>query len=124
VIPNWGAVLVGGIAGLIGGIVVVGPPFLSGLVDTRTFGGQAFVTLVGFAAQVLAGAVAARVAGGRAALHGGLAGLVLVGVLSSFSYVAGRETSMGALAFVLAVGTILGAAGGVLVDSARRVGPD
>ena len=56
--PNWGAIVVGGIGGLCGTVVVVVPLLLSGLVDSNTFAGQAVVVLVGFAAQVLAGALA------------------------------------------------------------------
>jgi len=121
--PNWGAIVVGGIGGLCGTVVVVVPLLLSGLVDSNTFAGQAVVVLVGFAAQVLAGALASRVAGERGALHGAAAGLMLFGVLSSLSYVAGRDLSVGTVAFGIVVATILGTAGGVLVDVARQARP-
>lgn len=122
--PNWGAVLDGGIAGLAGGIAVVAPLLLAGVIDSNAFGGQASLIFAVFGAQVVAGALAARVANQHSALHGALAGSALSGVLAALSDVTGREASLGSLAFGMTVGTILGMAGGVLVDAAHRVEPD
>ena len=118
--PNWGAVLIGILAGLGGAVIAAAPLLLTGIADTRTFSGQAVLVLIGFASQVAAGAMAGRIAGGNGALHGGLAGLALFAVISIVSIATGGDPSISTLAFGAAVAAILGTAGGVLVEAYHR----
>jgi hypothetical protein len=118
--PNWGAILVGGIAGLAGTVIVAAPLLLLDVADTDSFGGQAALLLIGFAAQVGAGVVAARIAGRRGGTHGGLAGLGLFAVVSSISIAAGTDPGIATLAFGAVVAAVLGTAGGVLVEARRQ----
>ena len=118
--PNWGALLVGMIAGLAGAVVVAAPLLLTGVADTETFGGQAVLVLIGFASQVAAGAVAGRVAGSNGGLHGGLAGLGLFALISAISIATGGDPAISTLAFGAVVSAILGTAGGVLVEAYHR----
>jgi hypothetical protein len=111
---------VGAIAGLGSVAAAVGPFLLLGIVDTESFGGQALLILSVFAAQVVAGVLAARVAGRRRALNGGLAGLAVFAVVSGISIGAGGDPGVGALAFGTVVAGILGIAGGVLAEAAPR----
>ena len=113
---NWGAVAVGGLAGLVAGAVLAGILVALGLAGTDTFGGQSVLMTVAFFAQVLAGFVAARF-GGRhrsPALHGALAAPGLFGVIAAVSIAAGSEPSVATLAFGAIVAVVLGMAGGVL----------
>jgi hypothetical protein len=113
---NWGAVIVGGVAGLATGVVLALPLLAIGLAATDTFTGQAVLLLVGFASQLAAGYVAARFSGAdhAPALHGGMAALILYAEIGGISIAAGSDPSTGTLAFGAFVALVLGTSGGVL----------
>ena len=118
--PNWGATIIGVVAGLGGAVIIAAPLLITGVADTTEFGGQAALVLIGFAAQVAAGAVAGRIAGRNGALHGGLAGLGLFAIISIVSIATGGDPAISTLAFGAVVAAILGTAGGVLVEAYHR----
>jgi hypothetical protein len=117
---NLGAVVVGGMTGLGGGVILALPLFAVGIADANTFGGQAALILVGFVGQVGAGFVATRFAGRDPGLHGGLAGLILFLAVAALSIAAGSDPPIPTLAFGGVVALLLGSAGGVLAEARRR----
>ena len=114
--PNWGAVVLGGVAGLATGAILAIPLLAVGIAGTGTFGGQAALLLIGFIAQVVAGFVAGRFAGfdHGPGTHGGVAAIALYAVIASISIAGGGDPGVGTLTFGAVVALILGTAGGVL----------
>ena len=113
---NWGAIVIGGLTGLVLGAVLAAILIAVGIGDTSTFGGQSALLLVTFLTQVVAGFVAARFAGfdHGPAQHGGMAAIALYGVVAAIAVAAGTEPSIGSLVFGAIVAVVLGTAGGVL----------
>jgi hypothetical protein len=116
---NWGAVVVGGVAGLAAGILLAIPPLALGLADADEFSGQALLILLGFFAQLVAGFVAGRFAGFGEARHGGFAALGLYAVTAGLSIASGQDPPIGTLVFSAVVAMVLGTAGGVLAKEVR-----
>jgi hypothetical protein len=117
---NVGAIALGGVAGLSAGLVVAVPLLITGVADTGTFAGQAVLILLGFGAQLLAGFVAAAIAGRNHPVNGGLAALALFAVVSAISIATGSDPGGGTLAFSGVVALVLGTAGGVLAHAAAE----
>jgi hypothetical protein len=119
--PNWGAVVVGAVAGLGAGLVLAVPLLAMGVADTETAVGQIVLILIVFAGQVAAGYIAARFAGRGHPLNGSLAALALFAVTASISIASGADPGAAALVINGIVAIVLGTAGGVLVQA--RNGP-
>ena len=107
-------------AGLGCGVLAAIPVFLFGGADVGDFAGQVSLILIGFAGQLLAGYVAARLAGFGDAAHGSFAGLGLFAVIAIMSIAAGQQPGVFTLAFSGAVALVLGSAGGVLAAEGRN----
>lgn len=116
---TWGAVVVGGVAGLAAGVLLAIPPLALGLADADEFSGQAVLILLGFVGQLLAGFVAGRFAGYGEARHGGLAALGLYAVTAGLSIAAGQDPAIATLVFSAVVALVLGTAGGALAKETR-----
>jgi hypothetical protein len=117
---NWGAIALGSVSGL-GAAMIVGVPLLAaGIADTESFSGEAVLILLGFAAQFVAGWVAARFAGRIHPVHGALAALGAFAAVSAASLAAGADPGPGSLVFGVSVAALLGTAGGVLVEARER----
>jgi hypothetical protein len=115
---NWGAVAIGGIAG-IGSAVVLAVPIRL-LAGTSGFGPLALLILVGFAGQMIGGYVAGRFAGTEQAAHGGLAALLSYLVTAAIAIATGQEPPITTLVFSGVVALVLGSAGGVLAAAHQR----
>lgn len=100
--------------------VPVGVLLLLGIADTRTAGGQVVLVALGFAAQFLAGHLAARLAGTGRLLNGGLSAITLYAVAGAMSIAAGEVPGPATLAFGAAVALLLGTAAGVLVEGRNQ----
>lgn len=109
---NWGAIAVGGIAG-IGAAVILAIPVLV-VAGTDGFGAQALLILVGFVGQIIAGYVGGRFAGVDHPAHGGLAALLSYLVTAGIAIATGQEPAIVTLVFSAIVALVLGSAGGVL----------
>jgi hypothetical protein len=115
---NWGAIAVGGIAG-IGAAVILAIPVIV-VAGTDDFGAQALLILVGFIGQMVAGYVGGRFAGIDQPAHGGLAALLAYLVTAGIAIATGQEPAIATLAFSGVVALILGSAGGVLASARSR----
>ena len=111
---NWGGVAAGAFAGLASGVIIGVVLLVARLADTDGFAGQAILLVVAFAAQMVAGFVAALLSPGAEALHGGLAALVLSMVVSVIAVATGNDPGIATLVISAVVAVILGTAGGVL----------
>jgi len=117
---HWGAVLIGTIAGVGGVAIPAGIVLLMGIADTDTYRGQIILIALGFAAQFLAGHVAARIAPASRALNGGIAAIALYFVVAAISISAGEDPGPGALAVGAVIALLMGTTAGLLVESRHR----
>jgi len=115
---NWGAIAVGGIAG-IGSAVILAIPVLL-VAGTDGFGGQALLILMGFLGQILAGFVGGLLAGRDQVLNGGMAALLAYLVTAAIAVATGQEPPIATLAISGVVALVLGSAGGVLAQARSR----
>ena len=122
---NWGAIAVGGIAG-IGAAVVLALPIRL-LAGSEGFSALALLILAGFVGQLVAGYVGGRFAGpaahateGGPAAHGGLAALLAYLVTAAISIATGQDPPVTTLVFSGVVALVLGSAGGVLAAARLR----
>ena len=72
---------------------------------------------MGFAAQFLAGYVGARLAKGSAPMNGGLASLLLYGVVAGLAVASDTGPAIPTLVFSGAVALILGSSAGILSEA-------
>jgi len=114
---NWGAVSLGGIAGVGAGVVLAMPVVFT--LGGDAVAGQALLILAGFAGQFLAGYLAGAMAGADRAVNGGLAALGAYAATSGIAIAAGADPGFWVLAASAVVALVLGTAGGVL-STARR----
>jgi hypothetical protein len=114
---NWGAIAVGGIAGLGAGVVLAIPVIAA--MGSGGFGAQALLILVGFAGQLIAGFTGGRFAGRTQAAHGGLAALAVYLVTAAIAIASGADPGVGTLLFSGVVALVLGSAGGILAVGRR-----
>jgi hypothetical protein len=115
---NWGAISVGGIAG-IGSAVIFAIPVLL-VAGTDGLGSQALLILAGFLGQIVAGFVGGILAGRDWALHGGMAALLTYLVTAGIAVATGQEPSIATLLLSGVVALVLGSAGGVLAQTRSR----
>ena len=122
---SWGAIAIGGIAGIITAVAFALPVSL--LAGTDGFTALALLILAGFLGQLVAGYVGGRYAGpaahateGLPAAHGGLAALLAYLVTAAISIAAGQEPPITTLLFSGVVALVLGSAGGVLAAARLR----
>ncbi len=115
---NWGAVALGGIAG-IGAAVLLAIPVLV-ISGSDGFAGQALLILAGFGGQTAAGYIGGRFAGADHPVHGGLAGLLAYLVTAAIAIATGQHPAVATLAFSGLVALLLGSAGGVLAAAHGR----
>ena len=113
---NWGAVAVGAMAGLAGGLLAFA---VVGLV-LRSGNDLLALIFLSYLAQLGAGYVAGRLASNDAVLHGGAGAMLLFLVTTMISLsIAPSRPGVASLAFNAAVAAVLGTAGGSLADSRR-----
>lgn len=78
------------------------------------------LVLLGYLAQVVAGYISGRLAGGSGLLHGSLGALLLYLVTALFVVAAGANPGSISLVLSVAVAALVGSAGGALADARRR----
>ena len=116
---NWGAVLVGALAGLGVTAVVAVVMFAFGVRPDAHSGGIAFI-FIQFVGLFVAGIVAGRFSHPTEFQAGSLAALGLFLVTSVLTMVTGGEPAVATIVFGAVVAFILGAAGGVLAGQIAR----
>ena len=112
---NWGAVALGAMTGLGAALVAFVILGITGIVDSSN--AAIPVAFLQFLAQLLAGYVAARLAGRDAVIHGSFAALLLYLVGSTITLAAAPDAvGLVTLALFAVVAAVVGAAGGLLGD--------
>jgi hypothetical protein len=115
--PSPGAILLGALLGLGGGVVGALPLLGTGIADTHTIGGQMVLITVGFGAQFLSGFVAARLARSSHGLNGGLAALLAYLAVAMIALASPDEPSLFTLGSGAVIALVLGTAAGVLAEA-------
>lgn len=118
--PSPGPIVLGALIGVGAGAIASLPLLALGVADTTTIGGQTVLITLGFAAQFVAGLVAAHLAGSARALTGGLAGLVAHLIVAIVALASPAPPSLVALASGAVVALVLGTSAGVLVEARGR----
>ncbi|MDJ0961261.1 MAG: TIGR04086 family membrane protein [Acidimicrobiia bacterium] len=116
---SWGAVALGAMTGL--GVALAVFLFL-GVTGILTEDNAAIpVAFLQFLAQFGAGYVSGRLAGRDGVIHGSFAAIAMYLLGSTLTLAAAPDTvGTGALILFAVVAAVLGSAGGLLADSARR----
>ena len=110
---RWSAVVIGTAVGLGVTAVVAFVLFIAGLRPSANAEGAAFI-FTQFMGQLVAGAVAGRLAPPHELHHGSQAGLMLFAVTTALTLAAGGSPSVATIFFSALVALVIGAAGGVL----------
>ncbi|MFQ5554983.1 MAG: hypothetical protein ACE5GC_06395 [Acidimicrobiia bacterium] len=90
-----------------------------GITGVVSGAGSGLLLVTAYSSQVLAGFVAARMAGENAALNGGLAGIGLFFATAVFALAAGTDPTVATIVFSLLLASVLGLAGGLLEEWRR-----
>ena len=114
-------VVIGAAAGLGLTAVIALGLFVAGFRPSTDAEGVPFI-FTQFLGQLVAGAVAGRLAPPHEAYHGSQAGLALFAITTALTLAAGGSPSVATMFFSAVVALIIGAAGGVLAVLTRPVG--
>lgn len=112
-----GAIALGALLGLGGGVVGALPLLAVGVADTTSVGGQMVLISVGFAAQFLAGWVAAQIATSSGGINGGLAALLAYAIVAIIALASPDQPRLFTLGSGAIIALVLGTAAGVLAEA-------